>query len=276
MAWVRIDDRALSHPKIVGMVDTRRPFDLWVWGLSYAQLHLTDGRLPNDAIPKGVAKAAQELCRRGLWEAQDEGFRIHDFLDWNDSRAMVTDRREAADEERQVTRYRLKRWREAKKKKRNGECNAPVTPLHDRIANADVTLLTKPNQTLVQKDPLPAASDLSAPPTTRGNQHGRIFVHRWQLDALMDSLGPHAADFRLDEWVFGLSALADSKGLVLEKKAVWGWVQQQLSEEIRRRGLPVASAGSDRKPLYAQTTAEMARDVAVSLGVDPEFAGIPK
>lgn len=150
MAWVRIHDGALTHPKIIGMVDTRRPFDLWVWGLSYAQLHLTDGLIPSDAVPRGAAKAVHELCRKGLWEARNEGFAIHDHLDWNDSRELVMSRREAKEEELQVTRDRLKRWRDAKKQKRNGRCNAlhslRETP-YEPEKNADVTLLTKPNQT---------------------------------------------------------------------------------------------------------------------------------
>lgn len=147
MAWVRIHDGALSHPKIVGMVDPRRPFDLWVWGLSYAQLHLTDGLIPSDAVPRFAGKAAQELCRRGLWEARNEGFVVHDHLEWNDSRELVKARQEAKEEERQTTRERLKRWREEKKRKRNGQCNALHETLPKRIGNGDVTLLTKPNQT---------------------------------------------------------------------------------------------------------------------------------
>lgn len=132
MAWVRIHDGALSHPKIVGMVDTRRPFDLWVWGLSYAQLHLTDGRIPNDALPRGVWKAVHELCRRRLWEAQDEGFIIHDHLEWNDSRDVVTTRKKDAKKRKQE-------WWDRHQKNADGtrsECVGNVT--HNQ---------TKPNQT---------------------------------------------------------------------------------------------------------------------------------
>lgn len=147
MSWVRIDDAALSHPKIIGMVDTRRPFDLWLWGLSYAQLHLTDGVIPNDAVPRGVAKAVHELCRRGLWEASEEGFRIHDFLQWNDSRQIVVTRREARNAEAVAHRLQMKRWREAKKAKRDAECDTSQLHHAEDHGEVSVMLLTKPNQT---------------------------------------------------------------------------------------------------------------------------------
>jgi len=96
MAWVRIHDGALSHPKVVGIFDPRRPFDLWLWGLSYTQTHLTDGHLPSEAIPRGVSKATGVLIARGLWEPFERGFRIHDYLDWNDSKEYVTSVRQLA------------------------------------------------------------------------------------------------------------------------------------------------------------------------------------
>lgn len=106
MAWVRIHDAALTHPKIVGFFDPRRPFDLWVWGLSYSQAHLTDGVLPAEALPRGCGKAATRLVLRGLWDALETGgYRIHDFLDWNDSRETIRAKREGA-------RNRLQSYRE--------------------------------------------------------------------------------------------------------------------------------------------------------------------
>lgn len=107
-----------------------------------------------------------------------------------------------------------------------------------------------------------ADTQASAATPKRGTQHGRIFVHPWQLNQLIDTLGPHASNFGLDEWVFGLSALADSKGLVLEKKEVWGWVQQQLSEEVRRRNLPVAGSAPSLDASLEQMRAEIERQNA--------------
>src|SRR5262245_60106863 len=96
MAWVRIDDRAMNHPKIVGLSD--KAFRLWVWGLTYAQQHLTDGHLTTAAVPPRLKRAADDLVQARLWEQQRDGYQIHDYLNWNDSRAMVTTRKEGAKE----------------------------------------------------------------------------------------------------------------------------------------------------------------------------------
>ena len=80
-------------------------------------------------------------------------------------------------------------------------------------------------------------------PTRKDREFGRIFVHGWQQHALIASLGPHAADFRLDEFLESLSARADAQGVTFPNKDIrWAWIQAQLADEVRRRGLPVASA----------------------------------
>jgi len=96
MAWVRIHDGALTHPKLVGLSD--KAFRLWVWGLCYCQMHLTDGVIPAAAIPP-PARTATVLTLAKLWDAKDDGgFTVHDYLDWNDSKAYVTKRRTEAKE----------------------------------------------------------------------------------------------------------------------------------------------------------------------------------
>lgn len=94
MAWVRLDDRAMTHPKIIGLSD--KAFRLWVWGLSYAQQHLTDGLLPKDAVPARDRRAVEALLSQVLWERHSVGFKIHDYLDWNDSREIVLKKRSEA------------------------------------------------------------------------------------------------------------------------------------------------------------------------------------
>jgi hypothetical protein len=96
MAWVRIHDGAMTHPKVVGLSD--KAFRLWVWGLSYAQQHLTDGLLTADAIPTRFRRAIDVLVTRKLWETHDVGYKIHDYLTWNDSRELVLSKRGAARE----------------------------------------------------------------------------------------------------------------------------------------------------------------------------------
>lgn len=107
MAWARIHDSALNSPKLVKLFRGSDPLHLWVWGLTYCQLHLTDGAIPVEALPHGAAKAAEVLIERGLWEGPAEGgYRIHDYLDWNDSKETITKKRVTARE--RVTRYRTR------------------------------------------------------------------------------------------------------------------------------------------------------------------------
>lgn len=70
-----------------------------------------------------------------------------------------------------------------------------------------------------------------------------MFVHRWQLDSLIDALGPHAKDFALDEW---LAELGDKQTTVLLPRDRWPWIQSQLEAEIVRRHLPMAGTTVER------------------------------
>jgi hypothetical protein len=105
MAWVRIHDAAMSHPKLVGLSD--KAFRLWVWGLSYAQQHLTDGAIVTEAIPPRMKRAADDLVQKALWQKQGEGFQIHDYLDWNDSKETILAKRDGA--RNRLHQHRVKR-----------------------------------------------------------------------------------------------------------------------------------------------------------------------
>lgn len=97
MAWVRIHDGAMSHPKLVGLIDWKNPFCLWVWGLSYCQTHLTDGLIPKAAVPNPTAlKTAARLVAAGTWHEADDAFTVHDYLDHNDSKDFVRKKRAEA------------------------------------------------------------------------------------------------------------------------------------------------------------------------------------
>lgn len=106
MPWVRIDEHAMEHPKVAGLPDGA--FRLWVVGLSYCQKFLTDGFIADAALRSLRAfspKRQQELLTAGLWQAADGGVAIHDFLDWNESRARVMAARHHA-------RNRLRKYRD--------------------------------------------------------------------------------------------------------------------------------------------------------------------
>lgn len=65
-----------------------------------------------------------------------------------------------------------------------------------------------------------------------------MFVHRWELERLIEMLGPFASGFHLDAWV---ADLEKQQTTVLLHGQRWPWIQQQLAFEIARRGLPTGN-----------------------------------
>lgn len=91
MPWLRLEDGFGDHPKVAGLSD--RAFRAHVLGLLYCARQLTDGFVPQALAPS--ARITGELERAGLWTATKRGFTIHDYLDWNPSRADVDGKRRA-------------------------------------------------------------------------------------------------------------------------------------------------------------------------------------
>src|SRR2546427_7648780 len=89
MAYLNLDDNFTDHPKIDQLSDGA--FRLHLAGLCYSAKHLTDGRVPSDRPPRLVptfrTKHLEELLKDGLWTQHRDGYEIHDYLDWNKSRA---------------------------------------------------------------------------------------------------------------------------------------------------------------------------------------------
>lgn len=122
MSWVRFCDNAADHPKLLALdSDT---FRLWFEGNSYCQRHLTDGVIPARAL-KGLphySKRRVDLLlsvlvqgKGPLWHLEADGsVRVHDYLEWNDTREKVL-------RERKKSKDRYEKWKDRK--------NGVVTPL---------------------------------------------------------------------------------------------------------------------------------------------------
>jgi hypothetical protein len=101
VAWLRIDDRVRTHPKIA----EAGPAAAWLWfcGVCYCREHLTDGVIHKSVLASLAmnltqpVKHAERLVAVGLWHETDNGngYTVHDFLDWNPSRAEVETARKA-------------------------------------------------------------------------------------------------------------------------------------------------------------------------------------
>lgn len=293
MAWARIDESAATHPKVLALSD--RAFRVWVNGLCYCQTHLTDGSIPRAAlrVVSGTQRTADELVKAGLWIVHPDGYRVHDYLDWNDSRetieykrrlgahrvAFVRDpqlRNSLRARDGDYCRYCGGAVNWADRKGPNGATYDHIDPRGDATLDNLVIACRSCNNSKRNRTPEEAGmclrqisnpttdpiTDLITHPTSEGKVHsssvvdregererkprasgrhaGRIFLHRWQLDALIATLGPLAADFGLYEWLDALNQRI--AGHVLPPDP-WAFVKAELHAEVQRRGLAVAAAG---------------------------------
>ncbi|MCR4375633.1 MAG: hypothetical protein NUW22_12370 [Acidobacteria bacterium] len=109
MATAKFDDGLPSNPKII-MAGAAASW-LWVCGVLYCRRGLTDGLIPRIVVPtlvvglKAPFTHAKRLVDVKLWETEGQDFRVHDFLDWNPSKAQVEGYR-AHDRERKQSRHR--------------------------------------------------------------------------------------------------------------------------------------------------------------------------
>ncbi len=96
MAWANLDDQFPKHPKVLPVSDGA--FRLHVAGICYCAQYLTDGLIDTDAVPllmpRFKRRFLEELLSRGLWVQHGDVYEIHDYLEWNRSRAEVEAERE--------------------------------------------------------------------------------------------------------------------------------------------------------------------------------------
>ena len=239
MSWVRIHDGAMTHPKIVALSD--RAFRLWVWGLSYAQQHLTDGYLSGAALPPRASESASMLVLRRLWHAGPEGgFQIHDYLDWNEPKATVLQKRRLAKE--RMLNVRSDRSRERSQQQQQRTSREVLSGLS--VGNSSFTLTErgsggKPSQNGGKSDETRGKVDEKRPVFTGQ----RLTIFQWMIDQFERILGPEVAEkFDIPAWLFDLDASAVRDGLVIPRRDGMAWLEVQLIAEASRRGIAIQMA----------------------------------
>jgi hypothetical protein len=116
MPWFVVDDNAHSHPKMIAA--SNAALGLWLRAGAYAAQHLTDGIVPG-AIARMYGSRPQiaKLLASGLWhehghscrhpkcaQPQPGDYSIHDYLEYNPTRAKVSAQRERAAEKKRKQR----------------------------------------------------------------------------------------------------------------------------------------------------------------------------
>jgi hypothetical protein len=134
--WLRLDDAFADHPKVVSLSDAA--FRLHIRGMCYSARYLTDGAVLSTVIRP--SKVTKELTKAGLWSETSTGWTIHDFLEYNPSRAHILEERRKARERRSPERNPT-----------DSRTDAPASPAPSRP-------LPQPEKT---QEPPPPAANLS-------------------------------------------------------------------------------------------------------------------
>ena len=121
MSWVKIEPETTTHLKVreAGL----EAMGLWLAGLCYCTRYRTDGRIDKNRIHHvwpwmsdgtlGVDQRqtligiARRLVAVGLWDEKDSHWRVHDFLDYQESRKEINLKRQAARDRQRNHRQRF-------------------------------------------------------------------------------------------------------------------------------------------------------------------------
>jgi len=105
MAWAKLDDQIFFNRKITCCDGFARL--MHVAGIVYCAGQLTDGFVPDTAIglvtgmtglpfdKQMLSNVLGQLLSNNLWSRQDDGYVIHDYLDYNPSRETILTTKEA-------------------------------------------------------------------------------------------------------------------------------------------------------------------------------------
>jgi hypothetical protein len=99
MSWAKLSDDFHSHPKVLAVGNVGA--GLFARSVAYAAHYLTDGFLPAASahMLAGPDQAVMEqLVAVGLWEPCPGGYRIHEYLERNPTKAEMAARRAATSE----------------------------------------------------------------------------------------------------------------------------------------------------------------------------------
>jgi len=95
LPWIRVDAQMMNHPKIARLRQRRadRLIVTHLAAMMWSGHHGTGGHVPEYALPmvQATRKDANALVEAGLWDPdlEGDGWRIHDWDDYNPSRQAI-------------------------------------------------------------------------------------------------------------------------------------------------------------------------------------------
>ena len=93
--WIKLDDGFATHPK--ALAAGPRALALQIRAICYASQHQTDGFIARAVLPfleidldvdsDGEVRIKEDwpvrMVQYGFWEVHEQGWQIHDYLEWN-------------------------------------------------------------------------------------------------------------------------------------------------------------------------------------------------
>jgi hypothetical protein len=127
MTWFKVDDSFYDHPKVFDAPDCA--VALWTRAAAWSARNLTDGFVPA-GMPARLCDdpdtAVKELVRRGLWLRAKDGYRFHDWADYQPTREDVLAERKRWAEKK--ANQRAARRAEMDKPSSTGKVSPHVSP----------------------------------------------------------------------------------------------------------------------------------------------------
>ena len=220
MAWAKVDDGWWSHPKVMGLSLSAR--GLWVSALSWS-CHQRMDHVPDRFLPMvgATEEDASELVNAGLWHESSDGYRIHDWAEYQDM-SLAEKRAEAGRKGGQASgeSRRLKQTVEAtpKQTKQTNEANGEAGT-HPFPSRPDPS---PPENPVVESAPPPSTSLALVAEVVEPSKPDPVVV---VFDAWRESTGHHRAKLtterrtRIRKWLkagYSPEDLADAcRGITL-------------------------------------------------------------
>ena len=173
MSWVRLDDGAPGHRKIVGLSDAA--FRLWIVGLTHCNQQANDGRFSAHAArimfgylasPELGKVAAAELVTANLWTQTDEGYEVHNYLEYQPSKAERDSANRAAAE--RMRNMRARRYQTSAPMGKGQDVSEPLR-CNSGVTSQELSpkfSLPDPDPSRSRPDPVPEEKNTDTLPKT--------------------------------------------------------------------------------------------------------------
>ena len=262
MSWIRLDDQIGHHPKFI-----QAGLSSWIFVgcVGYAQKFLTDGFIPEAAVSSlcgGVKKPlyhVKRLVTSGLLELVKGGYKVHDYHDFNPTAAEVRKKRSQDRARKNSSRIPDGIHSESARIPQNVLARAPAShPIPSHPKEQEIQVISSLVNSAKGKNG--SGSGGKEKPMFKGQ---RFVLFPWQQRELLTTLGAHAETFELFDWLLAVDTKAAENNFVVPKSEWWPWLQQQLLNEARRRGLPIQTTSAKISPERMKRIQEI-RDMEAS------------